>query len=128
MLQGVQYGELHLGYDEQQRFPPRHAESFVADDNDAKSSKIQFNMVGSVSDRDKWTLDLDAGEWVEGIALGDEWCYVATNKRVLRVITFSGYQQYTLAYPGPLVAIAARQRLFMLSYHVADPTFTGKTV
>ncbi|OQV12792.1 WD repeat and HMG-box DNA-binding protein 1 [Hypsibius exemplaris] len=91
---------------------------------EAKSSKIHFSALGG-SDKDKWTLDLDKGEWVEGLAIGEEWCYVATSRRMLRVITFSGYQQYVIDFTGPLVTVAARQKLLIIAYHQNDPTLKG---
>lgn len=86
----------------------------------AKSSAIKFDTVSGAGDQG-WTIILDDGEYVEGIALGENWCYAATDRGLIRVVTHAGYQLYIFSYPGPFLAIAASSHLMMLTYHQSEP-------
>ncbi|XP_055354576.1 WD repeat and HMG-box DNA-binding protein 1-like [Paramacrobiotus metropolitanus] len=83
-----------------------------------KSSMVRLVMIG---DGKQWTLPLNDDEWIRGIALGGNLCYLATSRRMVRMITHSGFQQYIVSFPGPFVSLAARANLVTVVYHQAEP-------
>ncbi|CAM9719765.1 unnamed protein product, partial [Phaeothamnion confervicola] len=69
----------------------------------------------------QWTKMLPACELVLLVAVGAGWAAAATNRRLVRVFTASGFQSEVFALPGPVVCMAGEGPFISVTYHAATP-------
>ena len=71
----------------------------------------------------KWEITLQSSS--VALAVGDDWCAVASADRSLRVITGSGFVSALFSVPGDVVMLAARTSMLAVAYHAGEATLAG---
>lgn len=73
----------------------------------------------------EWSLGLAEGEEAECVAAGANFAAVATNARMLRLLSAAGLQTAVITLPGAAVAMAAHGNKLAVAWHAAPPTPAG---
>ena len=85
-------------------------------------STIVYRPFDAWAPNSEWSLGLADGEEAECIAAGANFCAVATNKRMLRLLSSAGLQTAVISLPGAPVAMAAQGGKLAVAWHSAPPT------
>merc|ERR1719483_1997219 len=65
-------------------------------------AKLTVNYFSSGDLARDWTVSLDEGEMILGVAVGHQWVTVVTSRNFVRVFTAGGIQREVISIPGPL--------------------------
>jgi hypothetical protein len=71
----------------------------------------------------KWEIALQSQS--VALAVGHDWCVVASLDRTLRIITGSGFVSALFCIPGDVVMLAARNNMLAVAYHAGEATLAG---
>ena len=88
-------------------------------------STVVYRPFESWSSNAEWTIGLKEGEEAVSIAAGDSFCVIATNSRLVRILTASGLQTNIFSIPGDIVSVFAQSDTFGVVYHTAAPLPQG---
>ena len=69
----------------------------------------------------EWSFDLPKGESCDALAVGNDWCVIATDQNYLRFFSVDGIQQFLLSYSMPVVALVAYENLLAIFSHAGVP-------
>ncbi len=88
-------------------------------------STVVFRPFDSWATNSEWTIGLPQSEEAVGVAVGDRFCIVGTNRRMLRIFSLSGLQINLMSMPGEIVCTFAEGDTFGVVYHSGAPTAGG---
>jgi len=91
-------------------------------------STVVYRPFESWSSNAEWTIGLKEGEEAVSIAAGDSFCVIATNSRLVRVLTASGLQTKIFSVPGNIVSVFAQSDAFGVVYHMTTPSPQGDQI
>jgi len=84
-------------------------------------SKLSVNYFSSSDLNKEWSVTLTDNEVITGVAAGQSWVAVATDKYHLRLFTAGGMQMEVMMMPGPLVTMVGEGDSLLLIYHSGHP-------
>uniref|UniRef100_A0A6A7FYA2 WD repeat and HMG-box DNA-binding protein 1-like n=1 Tax=Hirondellea gigas TaxID=1518452 RepID=A0A6A7FYA2_9CRUS len=92
----------------------------AAESNSDSPSRVSVTLLGTGSSDggQDWQVDLPAGEDVTAVAASSELVCIASDRRLVRLLSIGGTCTDVLCVPGPLVCMAAHQHLLMILFHV----------
>lgn len=88
-------------------------------------STVVFRPFDSWATNSEWTFGLPKTEEAVGVAVGDRFCIVGNNRRMIRIFSLSGLQVTVMSIPGDLVCTFAEGDIFGVVYHSGTPTAGG---
>lgn len=88
-------------------------------------STLVFRPFDSWATNTDWTFGLPKREEAIGTAVGDRYCVVGNNLRMIRVFTMAGLQVNVISMPGDIVCVFAEGDIFGVVYHSGSPTADG---
>lgn len=89
--------------------------------NDVEGGKLMVNYFSSGDVNREWSVVLEEEEEIRGVAVGDKWVAVATNKNHLRMFTAGGMQREVVMLTGPLVTMVGEGDKLMVVTHSGHP-------
>ena len=88
--------------------------------DDVVGGKLMVNHFSSGDINKEWSI-LFEGEKIRGVAAGDTWVAVVTNKNHLRMFTAAGLKREVVMVIGPLVTMVGKQDRLMVLTHGGHP-------
>lgn len=98
---------------------------YASPSSDHAPSTVVFRPFESWATNSEWTVPLPKNEEAIGVAVGDIFCIVGTNQRMLRIFSISGLQVSIMSTPGNIVCVFAEGDVFGVVYHAGSPTVNG---
>jgi len=89
--------------------------------NDVEGGKLMVNYFSSGDVNREWSVVLEEEEEIRGVAVGEKWVAVATNKNHLRMFTAGGMQREVVMLTGPLVTMIGECDKLMVVTHSGHP-------
>jgi len=99
----------------------KHLLATATSGDDVVGGKLMVNYFSSSDVNKEWNVVLEEDEEIIGIAAGDTWVAVATNKNHLRMFTAGGIQREVVMISGPLVNIIGEADKLMVIVHQGHP-------
>ena len=91
----------------------------ACESDDSFKSKLTCTHFGSWDSNKEWDVAMPEGESIECISISRSHIAVATDERLLRVLSISGTQLQLFTLPGPVVSLAMHDKQILLVYHSA---------
>lgn len=81
------------------------------------ASKLQCLHFSSWDNSKEWMVDMNKGEDIQAVCLGQGWVACATSAALVRVFTVGGVQREIFSLLGPVVCMAAHGEQLLMVYH-----------
>lgn len=101
---------------------------YASPSSDHSPSTVVFRPFEPWSANTDWTVGLPQGEEACSVAVGDSFCVVANNLRMIRLFTLAGLQTNVISTPGDIVCVFAQDDAFGVVYHAGNPTTEGDQI
>ncbi|KAJ8308558.1 hypothetical protein KUTeg_013432 [Tegillarca granosa] len=89
----------------------------ASEKDDDSPSKLTCMHFGSWDSSKEWTISLPDNEEIQAITIGEGWIAIATDSRMVRIITVGGIQKQIFSIAGPVVCMAAHSNQLLVVYH-----------
>lgn len=80
-------------------------------------SKLQCLHFSSWDNSKEWMVDMNKGEDIQAVCLGQRWVACATNALLVRIFTVGGVQKEIFSLLGPVVCMAGHGEQLIIVYH-----------
>jgi len=89
--------------------------------DDVVGGKLMVNYFSSGDVNKEWSVVMEEEEEIRGVAVGDKWVAVATNRNHLRIFTAGGIQREVVMLTGPLVTMVGEGEKLFVVIHCGHP-------
>jgi len=89
--------------------------------DDVVGGKLMVNYFSSGDVNKEWSIVMEEEEEIRGVAAGDKWVAVVTNRNHLRMFTAGGLQREVVMMTGPLVTMVGEGERLLVVTHSGHP-------
>ena len=91
-------------------------------------SQIKFIPFTSWNSIRSWSYNLPKGENADSLAIGDNWCAVATDSHYIRFFSIEGVQTFMMSYSCPIITMLAYEGFLCIISHNGLPMLESQNL